>query len=69
MQTNAQQLSGTLARDVPTSAPTLRVRQLFRDVQEVAAYCERNPDFPARVGLVSALECWEFNPQIPLNPS
>jgi len=45
----------------------LRVRNLFRDVQELTNYCQRNPDFPQSLGMETPIECWEFNPRIPLH--
>jgi hypothetical protein len=45
----------------------LHIRQLFSDANELAGYCERNPEFAASMGLESALELWEFNPEIPLS--
>lgn len=46
---------------------TLRIRNLFRSLAELTDYCDRNPDFPATVGLLTPLECWQFNPTIPIS--
>jgi hypothetical protein len=44
----------------------LHIKTLFRNLAELDTFCERNPDFPASLGMANALECWIFNAEIKL---
>lgn len=52
----------------PPPKTNMKIRNLFRTLEELTDYCTRNPDFPARCGLTNPIELWQFNPEIPLTP-
>jgi len=43
----------------------MKIRTLFRSLEELDAYCWRNPDFPAHCGCSNPVQLWALNLEIP----